>query len=169
MKTKNRNLLVWTTVAIQIFCALLFGAYFILETYLPVGLNVGWQVYELVEIVTAFGLVLGAVMGVILARQLLKRNERVEEQLRVVSGEFQKMLEENFDGWGLSPSERDVAYFAIKGMSNNEIAELRGTSEGTVKAQMNAVYKKAAVESRTQLLGYFIEELLAEDGENQAA
>ena len=50
-------------------------------------------------------------------------------------------------------------------MSNNEIAELRGTSDGTVKAQLNAVYKKAGLESRTQLLGYFIEELMAKEAE----
>ena len=62
-----------------------------------------------------------------------------------------------------------MAYFAIKGMSNAEISALRETSDGTVKAQMNAVYKKAGVVSRTQLLGYFIEELMADNPEPSTA
>ncbi len=166
MTKTNRGFLVWGTVAIQVFCAILFAVNFILENFTTYSDRFPWHSHELVEIGTAIGLLLGSVLGIMLARRLLSRNDKVEAQLRVVSGEFQKLLEENFDGWGLSPSERDVAYFAIKGLSNHEIADVRGTSEGTVKAQMNAVYKKAGVESRTQLLGYFIEELMAEDGDS---
>ena len=62
--------------------------------------------------------------------------------------------------WGLSPAERDVALFAIKGLSTSEIAALRTTSEGTVKAQTAAIYRKAGVSGRPQLLSLFIEDLL---------
>ena len=41
----------------------------------------------------------------------------------------------------LSPAERDVALFQIKGLSVAEIAALRGTSEGTVKAQAAAIVR----------------------------
>ena len=64
----------------------------------------------------------------------------------------------------LTPSERDVALFAIKGMSTAEIASLRSTSEGTVKAQTNAIYRKAGVSGRSQLLSLFIEDLMRDDG-----
>jgi hypothetical protein len=53
-----------------------------------------------------------------------------------------------------------VALFAIKGLSTQEIAALRATSEGTVKAQTNAIYRKAGVNGRPQLLSLFIEDLL---------
>ena len=50
-----------------------------------------------------------------------------------------------------------MALFAIKGMSTAEIARLRTTSEGTVKAQTAAIYRKAGVSGRPQLLSLFIE------------
>ena len=53
-----------------------------------------------------------------------------------------------------------MALFAIKGMSTPEIAALRNTSEGTVKAQTNAIYRKAGVTGRPQLLSLFIEDLI---------
>jgi DNA-binding NarL/FixJ family response regulator len=42
---------------------------------------------------------------------------------------------------------------------------LRQTSEGTVKAQTNAIYRKAEVSGRSQLLSLFIDDLMRdEDG-----
>jgi DNA-binding NarL/FixJ family response regulator len=62
----------------------------------------------------------------------------------------------------VSLRERDVALFAIKGMTTAEIAQWRDTSEGTVKAQTNAIYRKAGVTGRPQLLSLFIEDLMDE-------
>jgi len=70
------------------------------------------------------------------------------------------LLEEKFDIWALTAAERDVALFSIKGLSTAEIAALRDTSEGTVKAQTNAIYRKAGVSGRPQLLSLFIEDLM---------
>jgi len=39
---------------------------------------------------------------------------------------------------------------------------LRETSEGTVKAQTNAIYRKAQVTGRPQLLSLFIDDLMDE-------
>ena len=41
-----------------------------------------------------------------------------------------------------------------------EIAQLRNTSEGTVKSQTAQIYRKAEVTGRPQLLSLFIEDLL---------
>ena len=62
--------------------------------------------------------------------------------------------------WGLTPSERDVAWFTIKGLPIADIARLRQTSEGTVKAQSNAIYRKAGVSGRAQLVSLCIEDLI---------
>jgi DNA-binding CsgD family transcriptional regulator len=83
-----------------------------------------------------------------------------EERLRRMSGVFLDLLHERFDQWGLTPAEADVAMFAIKGLSLQEIAVMRKTSEGTVKAQTNAIYRKAGVTGRPQLLSVIIEELI---------
>jgi len=71
-------------------------------------------------------------------------------------------MEEHSDLWALTPSERNVALFVIKGLSIAEIAGLRHTEEGTIKMQCNAIYSKAGVSGRQQLLSLFIEELMAE-------
>ncbi len=163
MKKPLKIKFVATALTIQIFSLVLFLGEIILDSYGSLLIYISWEVHEAIEITAVIGLFIGFLLGLLLIRNLLARNTRVEGQLRVASGEFHALLKEHFDNWGLSPSETDVAYFAIKGMSNNEIAELRGTSDGTVKAQLNAVYKKAGLESRTQLLGYFIEELMAKE------
>jgi DNA-binding CsgD family transcriptional regulator len=97
------------------------------------------------------------------ARAHLPRNRRIEGQLRRASTAFAELLDERFAEWGLTPAERDVAWFTIKGLSLAEIARLRQTSEGTVKAQSNAIYRKSGVSGRTQLLSLFIEDLMDEN------
>ena len=121
---------------------------------------VSWELRELMEIGAAVGLVLGVVLGAILLRRALMDRNRAEERLRRASAAFMDVLQERFEAWGLTPSERDVALFAIKGLSTAEIASLRATSEGTVKAQTNAIYRKAGVSGRPQLLSLFIEDLM---------
>jgi len=166
---KSKVVVLWSVVLVQAVCAAFFITEFSIELLGKGGPLFAWELHELVEISANLGLILGLGLGIFLVAEIMARNRKVEGQLRVVSGEFNKLLEEHFKGWALTPSEKDVAYFAIKGMSNAEISDLRETSEGTVKAQMNAVYKKAGVVSRTQLLGYFIEELMAESPEPAGA
>ena len=157
--------LIRAALALQVFSLVLFAGEIYVDSFGKGLIYISWTVHEAIEITAVAGLVVGFILGLMLVRNLLARNTRVEGQLRVASGEFHTLLKEHFAQWGLSPSETDVAYFAIKGMSNGEIAKLRGTPDGTVKAQLNAVYKKAGLESRTQLLGYFIEELMAKEAE----
>ncbi|GAB4388948.1 helix-turn-helix transcriptional regulator [Albidovulum sp.] len=125
---------------------------------------IDWELRELVEIGAALGLVFGAVLTVLVLRRSIARQKRAEEQLRQVSGAFMELMHARFRDWGLTSAERDVALFAIKGLSTQEIAELRGTAEGTVKAQTNAIYRKSGVSGRPQLLSLFIDDLMDEAG-----
>ena len=54
----------------------------------------------------------------------------------------------------------DVALLTIRGLSICRIAELRHTQQGTIKAQLSAIFRKAGVSSRTELLAMFMDELL---------
>jgi len=123
-----------------------------------------WEMREYMEIGASIGLVLGLVVGGLLVIRALKDRNSAEERLRRASGAFADLLQEKFAEWGLTASEKDVALFAIKGMSTADIAGLRSTSEGTVKAQTNAIYRKAGVSGRSQLLSLFIDDLMSEDG-----
>ena len=123
-----------------------------------------WEMREYLELSAAFGLTLGVVLGLWALRRTLRERNLAQERLRRASGAFMNLLDERFTEWGLTPAERDVALFAIKGMATPEIAALRATSEGTVKAQTNAIYRKAGVTGRSQLLSLFIEDLMRDEG-----
>ena len=148
---------------VQTLCALFFvsdilSAFFGFSTTpLP------WELREVMEIFAAFGLVVGVVLGAVLLRLATADRRRAELQLRRASSAFMQLLAERMAEWGLTPAERDVALFAIKGMSTAEIAALRATSEGTIKAQTNAIYRKAGVTGRAQLISLFIEDLIDKD------
>jgi DNA-binding CsgD family transcriptional regulator len=65
-----------------------------------------------------------------------------------------------FAAWGLSEAESDVGLLLLKGLSLKEIADLRETSERTVREQARAVYRKSSLAGRNALSAYFLEDLL---------
>jgi DNA-binding NarL/FixJ family response regulator len=76
------------------------------------------------------------------------------------SAAFMGMLTARFKEGELTAAEMAVALFAIKGLNVPEIAQLRETSEGTVKAQTAAIYRKSGVTGRPQLLSLFIDDMM---------
>ncbi len=122
-----------------------------------------WAMREALEIGAALALVLGIGVTTATLVRAVRGRQQAEERLRLASAAFMDVIAERFAEWGLTPAERDVALFAIKGMSTAEIAMLRSTSEGTVKAQTNAIYRKAGVTGRSQLLSLFIDDLMRDD------
>ncbi len=153
-------------LGLQIFCALLLliealvelsGREYLLESF---G-------HHYLEFIVVLALVLGIALTAREIRKVLARQKSMEKTLEAASGAFYQLIEDHFDAWSLTPSERDVALLAIKGLSIAEIAEARHTKEGTIKAQCNATYRKAGVTGRTQLLSLFIDELLGEGLDRQ--
>jgi DNA-binding CsgD family transcriptional regulator len=69
-------------------------------------------------------------------------------------------IDKQFDRWGLTPAEREVALLQLKGLRHKEIAELRKTSERTVRQQALAVYRKSGLNGRNDLAAFFLEDLL---------
>ncbi|MCB6178967.1 helix-turn-helix transcriptional regulator [Rhodobacter sp. Har01] len=157
----------WFLVALflaQFLCASFF-VFDILTSVLGIPVSpMPWEIRELLEVAAALGLIAGLVLGGLALLRTMRERHQAEERLRRASGAFMDLLEERFGEWGLTAAERDVALFAIKGMSTAEIAGLRATSEGTVKAQTNAIYRKAGVSGRPQLLSLFIDDLMRDDG-----
>lgn len=121
-----------------------------------------WLAHEVIAIVTLIGFITGGFLIWRGNRLILQRHKEIERLLRFAQGEFFEMLNLQFDRWELSAAERDVALMTVKGLSVSEIADLRSTSQGTIKSQNNSIYRKANVKSRTQLLGALIDELLVE-------
>lgn len=147
-------------LVVQVTCAIFFVSDIVLSVLgVPVA-PIPWQYRELMEVAAAIGLVLGVVLGALQLGSALRRTRKVEAALKAASGSFMALVEERFEQWSLTPAESDVALFALKGLSLAEIARLRDTSPGTVKAQTNAIYRKAGVTGRPQLLSLFVEDLM---------
>jgi DNA-binding CsgD family transcriptional regulator len=147
-------------VVMQTVCAVVFLSDIVLTVIGVPFAPIPWVYREVLELAATGGLVLGAVLGGLLLRSSLRRAREAENALRAASGAFMELVDDHFTEWGLTAAERDVALFALKGMSIAEIAELRQTSQGTVKAQTNAIYRKAGVSGRPQLLSLFVDELM---------
>lgn len=70
-------------------------------------------------------------------------------------------IDQQFERWGLTLAEREVALLLLKGLSTKDIADLRATRETTVRQQAQGVYRKAGLEGRADLAAFFLEDLLA--------
>lgn len=91
---------------------------------------------------------------------LLQRKSNLERTLSATSRAVQSIIEEHFDRWRLTASERDVASLTVKGLSISEIAGLRGSAEGTVKSHLNAIYKKSASRNRAEVLSHIMDAMI---------
>jgi DNA-binding CsgD family transcriptional regulator len=91
---------------------------------------------------------------------LLRRKAHLEQNLKLASAEVYDVIAAHFESWKLSPAETDVATFLVKGLEISQIAEVRGCAEGTVKAHLNAIYRKSGTRNRGELLSVLIDSLL---------
>ena len=159
----RQSLVLWVLLILQTACAIFF-LWDIVSTIFGFRTTpISWRFHEILEIAASVGLVLGAILGFRAVRQAGARASRAEQALKTASGAFAEVVESQLQDWGLTAAEKDVAWFSIKGFSSSEIAEFRGTSEGTIKAQSNAIYRKAGVSGRPQLLSTFVEYLLDDE------
>ena len=86
--------------------------------------------------------------------------DRWRRQSRSLLAGLGAAIDLQFDRWGLSPAEREVALLLVKGLSSQEIATVRATSDRTVRQQSQAVYRKAGLAGRAELAAFFLEDLL---------
>jgi DNA-binding NarL/FixJ family response regulator len=90
------------------------------------------------------------------ARASRERDESAQQSTRT----FLRSMQDQFDAWKLTPSEKDVALLLVKGLSLEEIARVRESGAKTVRQHAANVYAKAKLEGRHQLAAYFLEDLM---------
>lgn len=147
-------------IIIQTFCSVFFVYDVLIDIVNHISNRVD-NIHLFVEIVATIGLALAIFFEIAYLRSLLERNAQIERGMRVATGALHDVIEEYFSDWGLTPSERDVALFTIKGLSISEIAEMRDSRDGTIKAHLNGIYRKADVSGRGQLISLLVEDLIA--------
>lgn len=118
---------------------------------------------SLIKAVLTLGLGFGTIL---VLREVFRADRRLKRQdraLAVAAGALSDVIEAQFAAWRLTAAEREVAFLALKGLDNAEIARVRGAAPGTVRSQMTHIYHKAGVTGRAQFAAWFVEDLL-QDG-----
>ena len=154
------NRLIQFVLLMQIAAAVVYLVQFVGDVFGIAALSFSWEVHELIELGTVLSLIIGSVAAIYLLVKTLNRNAAVEDQLQVAAGEFTDVLRVRFDLWGLTQTEKEVALLSLKGFSVAEVADMRGKSLGTIKAQNASLYRKAGVTGRAQLMASLMEDLL---------
>jgi len=70
------------------------------------------------------------------------------------------VIKQQFTDWKLSDSEREIAWFLLKGLTLKEISAIRKTQEKTIRQQASSIYKKSGLSGRHVLSAWFIEDIL---------
>jgi len=148
-------------VVVQVLCASVF-LWDLFATILGTrNTPLSWRTRESLEIAASIGLILGVAFG-IRTIFLMRADARKDAQtIRSFSGALTEVIGEQFLRWDLTKAEEEVAWLTIKGFTIAEISALRGTKDGTIKAQSTAIYRKAGVNSRAQLLALFVDDMIA--------
>lgn len=87
--------------------------------------------------------------------------EQFEKKISHLSDEFLVYIDEQFNKWAFSRGEKEIALLLIKGLSMKEIADIRGSSENTVRQQSSQIYKKSQLNGRMELSAFFLDDLLS--------
>lgn len=92
---------------------------------------------------------------------LQKDQLHFKKKISHLSDEFLIHIDEQFNTWVFTRSEKEIALLLIKGLSMKEIADIRGSNESTVRQQASQIYKKSQLGGRMELSAFFLDDLLS--------
>jgi DNA-binding CsgD family transcriptional regulator len=98
-----------------------------------------------------------------LRRSLEARKEERDawrQSARAALAGLGEAIDEQFEAWGLTPAEREVALLLLKGYSHKHIAQATERNERTARQHASAIYQKAGLAGRAELSAYFLEDLM---------
>lgn len=149
---------------LQAFCAVVFAADVAVELARGINHHDPISGMILLHLTLESAAVLALLTGYMMARRhrktLLAVTRQQERLLYSLRGHFDEILSQRFQEWDLTPAESDIALLSLRGLKISEVAALRSTREGTIKSQLSAIFRKAGVGTRTELLGLFMDEFL---------
>ncbi len=154
-------------IAVQALCAAVFLGDMVadLSGMEAAEAEQGEGPHAYIEGLAALALAAAIVIETRILMWLLRRKAHLEETLNAAQAAVQDVINAEFANWNLTPAELDVATFLVKGLSTAEIAAMRGSAEGTIKAQLNAIYRKSGTANRAELMSLLIDTMM---GQRQA-
>lgn len=91
--------------------------------------------------------------------------QRYRAEARAALAGLGDAIDAQFERWVLTPAEREVGLLLLKGLSHRDVANVRDTSESTIRQQALAIYRKSGLRSRSELSAFFLEDLLLPQGD----
>lgn len=162
-----------TAMSIVVALQMLAALFFILDFAGDVAAD-GITTHLVAEGAAALALVAAVMIGALAVRSLLRAARTDEMAVALGRGAASDLIRQRFGQWKLTAAEAEVALFALKGCDIAEIARLRNSATGTVRAQLTHVYAKAGVGSQSALVALFLDDLidpalLSDAGKGEAA
>jgi DNA-binding NarL/FixJ family response regulator len=100
-----------------------------------------------------------AQLGGTLAEAQAEATQWRDEARQALNG-LSAAIDKQFIDWRLTPAEKEIGMLLLKGLALKEVANVRGTSERTVRHQAQEIYRKAGLTGRADFAAYFLEDLL---------
>jgi DNA-binding CsgD family transcriptional regulator len=94
-----------------------------------------------------------------LAERQAERDRWRQNAEAAVAG-FGHAVDDQFQVWHLTPTEREVAFLLLQGHGHKQIAGRTGRSERTVRQHAVSVYQKSGLSGRAELAAYFLQDLV---------
>lgn len=97
------------------------------------------------------------------SRSLADRQAEQEKWRRSAEAEragFGRAVDAQFAAWGLTPTEREIAFLLLQGHGHKQIAARTGRSERTVRQHAVSIYEKSGIGGRSELAAFFLQDLL---------
>ncbi len=148
-------------ILIQVICAIFFATD-VISDFAESGMALSGRYHLIIESGATVSLCAAILLETRYFLYLLRRKAHLEKSASVATMAVFDIIESHFDAWQLTPSERDIAMFLVKGLGIAEIAKMRGSAEGTVKSHLNAIYRKSGTANRGELLSSIIDTLIEE-------
>ena len=123
-------------------------------------LDAGFVTHTVLEGTATLALVCGVIFGSFEIWRLMRRANNADESLAQATASFSALVHERFKAWELSEAEVEVAMLLLKGFDISEIAQMRQTAAGTVRAQLSNIYQKSGQPGRGRFVSSFIDVLI---------
>jgi DNA-binding CsgD family transcriptional regulator len=89
------------------------------------------------------------------------KNQNVK--LNEVNKSFWESIQKEFKNWNFTETEKEISVLILRGLSNQQIAGLRGKSLKTIENQSFSIYQKSGTTGKLEFIAYFLSPLLPEE------
>jgi DNA-binding CsgD family transcriptional regulator len=97
------------------------------------------------------------------AKGVIENLKSKNQKLNDLNLSFWNSIQDQFKGWNLTGAEKEIAILLLRGLSNQQIAAIRGKSLKTIENQAFSIYQKSGTTGKLEFIAYFISPLLPEE------